>query len=927
MVTTFKGLANKWVVLALLLASLGAVLAITLLPAGAQNGAIEYAEDRTDAVANFTAVDPEGQQVTWNALDGTDAADFNLKDGVLTFASQPDFEEPADSDEDNTYELTLMATDGTTPGTRTVTVEVTNVNEAATTGIQVSLVQPREGRHITVRYADSEGNPYVDDDGVANMAIVDPDGHAAATVPVEAAETTIPAADVSWQWSRSTNADTGFVDITEEENSSRDDASYLVVDADRNHYLRVTATYTDLHGKDKELMATSLRQAIRLRDDQVAPAFPEDFDLSTALLADSLAVTIPDGAPAGSIVGGPVIASREAGESEILTYSLVADTETPGQADHADLFAIDTITGQVRVAPGKTVSPASDENDNVDDPKGDTFTVLITANDGAADHMEDDPNNPGTDITVPHTDTVVMTITVTEADEDPVFTKGETSHEYAENKVDDRDPPQADLTVYTFAAYDPEDQDVAFTLSGADMGDFATLTAAANAADDTWDGTLTFASAPDYENPADADEDNIYEVTLTASSGAGADEKETAIDITVEVTNEDDDGTLSLSARQPRIGVPISAVSLSDLDGSVSNVSYQWSVDGAEDPATACADVATWADAGGDGTKTDTYTPELADDGKCIRARATYSDPQGSGNANAISSQPVQKARNLAPKFADEIGPRYVDENAAEDALVIANESGDGANDGVAENDRVIASDALDADDTDNNSISYALSGADAKYFDITSDDGSSSIGGQINISAAGAGKLDYEVRRSYTVTVTASDLEGLSSSTRVTINVDNVNEGPDIMRGNLAVSGPPLLPYDSMGTDDVATYTAEGVYGNDATWSLSGDDAGDFSISTTGVLSFVNPPNVNNPADANSDNVYMVTVVATSTGGEMAQKMVTVTVGAAMEAADPTSLSDFTSQQRFDLDGNGIVDDSELRQAITIWITDNPEN
>ena len=216
----------------------------------------------------------------------------------------------------------------------------------------MSLVQPREGQHVTVRFADSEGNPFVTAagattspaDGATESGIVDPDGRAglvAADFPITAANMNIPASDVSWQWSRSASRSGPFVDISEEENSSRDDASYLVVDADRNHYLRVTATYEDLHGEDKELVATSLRPAIRLRDDQVAPAFPEDFDTSTSLIADPLVVTIPDGAPAGSNVGDPVTASREIGEGEILTYSLVADPAGGATPAHADLFEID----------------------------------------------------------------------------------------------------------------------------------------------------------------------------------------------------------------------------------------------------------------------------------------------------------------------------------------------------------------------------------------------------------------------------------------------------------------------------------------------------------------------------------------------------------------------------------------------------------
>ncbi|MCE2462694.1 MAG: hypothetical protein J4F46_02070, partial [Dehalococcoidia bacterium] len=69
MLARYGYLANKWLALGLVLtAVLGAALLVTLLPAGAQNATIEYAENGTGPVANFTAEDPEGQQVTWSDL-------------------------------------------------------------------------------------------------------------------------------------------------------------------------------------------------------------------------------------------------------------------------------------------------------------------------------------------------------------------------------------------------------------------------------------------------------------------------------------------------------------------------------------------------------------------------------------------------------------------------------------------------------------------------------------------------------------------------------------------------------------------------------------------------------------------------------------------------------------------------------------------
>ena len=56
---------------------------------------------------------------------------------------------------------------------------------------------------------------------------------------------------------------------------------------------------------------------------------------------------------------------------------------------------------------------------------------------------------------------------------------------------------------------------------------------------------------------------------------------------------------------------------------------------------------------------------------------------------------------------------------------------------------------------------------------------------------------------------------------------------------GGLAISGMSSIDYPENGTGAVTTYTASGPDAGRAVWSLSGDDAGDFSISTAGVLSF----------------------------------------------------------------------------------------
>ena len=59
-------------------------------------------------------------------------------------------------------------------------------------------------------------------------------------------------------------------------------------------------------------------------------------------------------------------------------------------------------------------------------------------------------------------------------------------------------------------------------------------------------GVLTFATAPDHENPTDADNDNVYQVTVTATGGTGGRALTTEQDITVTVNDVDETPAITL---------------------------------------------------------------------------------------------------------------------------------------------------------------------------------------------------------------------------------------------------------------------------------------------------------------------------------------------------------------------------------------------
>ena len=84
-------------------------------------------------------------------------------------------------------------------------------------------------------------------------------------------------------------------------------------------------------------------------------------------------------------------------------------------------------------------------------------------------------------------------------------------------------------TIYTATATDPDGNPLTFSLSGgADRAQFS-ITAA---------GALSFAQVPDFENPADADANNVYLVQLAVSDGMTS----ATLDLAVTVTNAGPDG-------------------------------------------------------------------------------------------------------------------------------------------------------------------------------------------------------------------------------------------------------------------------------------------------------------------------------------------------------------------------------------------------
>ena len=278
---------------------------------------------------------------------------------------------------------------------------------------------------------------------------------------------------------------------------------------------------------------------------------------------------VPENTTAATGMGDP-IAATDADSNDTLTYTL---SGTDGGS-----FAINGGNGRLMTKAALDYEAKSN------------YVVVVGVSDGRG----------GSDRTT-------VTIRVTNVDEVPELA-GSASVMYEENGTD---------SVGAYSARDPEGAAIRWSLSGDDAGDFSISAA----------GVLRFSASPDFKGPTDADTDAEYEVAIQASDGSLTD----AIAVTINVVNVDEPRSVTLSPTQPVVGEELPA-SLSDPDGSVSEVTWMWE---------RSTDQNTWTDVSGAASAG--YTPEAGDVGNYLRATATYADGEGPNkSARAVSENPVE---------------------------------------------------------------------------------------------------------------------------------------------------------------------------------------------------------------------------------------------------------------------------------------------
>ena len=518
----------------------------------------------------YLAVATDDDDTVSLLLNGDDAAAFKLvdRDGAagaatvhgLTFKEAPNYEKPTDANKDNAYKVKVVARDDAGHRSETsVTVVVTNVNEPGK--VTLSSIQPAVGTPLTATVTDPDGD-------VTNVIWQWTSGSTKLTSDAEDIDDATSATYTPTAGDPADDEDTG----------------------DIGNFLRVTVFYNDPQGPDdkdtaneiedqREVVVISKNAVRELPETNAAPVFTER----------SVMREVAENTVAGGSVGDDPVTATD-GDEDVLTYSLsggadkaafTIDQES-GQIKVGDDTKLDfegtqsTYTVEVKaedpfalsdvvvviitvtdvdeppvlgLVPGNTaprfaaaaytreVAENTAAGMPIGDPvaaadnEGNALKYSMSGADAAsltigrtsgqirtkdALDYETEPNTYTVTVTAADPAGLSDTATVTDVDEDPVVS-GNAAVDYAENGAG---------MVATYTAADPENGDIAWSLSGDDADDFEISGA----------GMLTFMSPPDFESPTDANADNMYSVMVVASDGTN----DGAMGVTVTVTDVDE---------------------------------------------------------------------------------------------------------------------------------------------------------------------------------------------------------------------------------------------------------------------------------------------------------------------------------------------------------------------------------------------------
>ncbi len=353
-------------------------------------------------------------------------------------------------------------------------------------------------------------------------------------------------------------------------------------------------------------------------------------------------------------------------------------------------------------------------------------------------------------------------------------------------------------------------------------------------------GTLSFVTAPDYENPTDVGANNVYEVEITATDSRGIQSIAT-FGIRVTAVNEfapvfTSSATFSVVENTSSVGTVVAT----DADKPTPTITY--SLTGGADQAKFAVNISSGA--------------------LIFLVSPNFDSPSDAGANNVYDVQVT--ASDGSKTTAQNIAVTVTGVN--DNAPVFTT----GAAINVAENSTAVGTIVATDADQPAQTITYSLTGGvDQAKFSITS-------GGVLTFITA----PDYEnpddsgANRVYNLQITADDGNGFATNKSFTITVTAVNDNSPVFTSgttfNVAENTLPVVLMSATDADLPAQTITFSVVG--------GADQAKFTV-TSGILRFLTAPNFEAPSDVGANNVYDVQVRANDGNGGLTLQNIAVTV------------------------------------------------
>ena len=826
---------------------------------GGGNTAIVSVAENSSAVTTVVATDVDaGTMLTYSLAGGADQARFaiNSSTGALSFIAPPDFENPTDSGSNNIYDVIVQVSDGTLTDTQSLSITVTDVNENLNAPV---ITSNGGGDSAAISLAEN---------GTAVTAVVATDADLVGTL-------TYSLAGGADQARFAINSSTGALSLIAPPDFENP------TDSGTNNVYDVIVRVSDGLFSDTQALAVTVTNV-----NDNAPVITSNGGGNTASVSvaeNSSAVT--------------TVTATDLDVPSTLTYSLI------GGADQAR-FAINSSTGALTfVTPPNFESPTDSGGNNV-------YDVVVQVSDGSltdsqalavtVTNLNDNTpvitSNGGGDsaaISIAENGTAVTTVVATDADTGATLTYsligGTDQARFAinsstgalsfiappdfENPTDNgtnnvynvvvqvSDGTFSDTQAVAVTVTDLTDNAPVITSNGggdsaaisfsengtavatvvatdADAGAMLTYSLAGGADQarfsiHTGTGALSFIAPPDFETPTDNGTNNVYNVIVRVSDGTFSDTQALAVTVTnvnetPVITSNGGGNTASVSVAENSSAVTTVTAADPDVPSTLT-----YSLIGGADQARFAINSST-------GALTFVSSPN-------------FESPADSGGNN-IYDVVVQVSDG---SLTDSQALAVTVTNVNEAPVITSNGAGNTASVSVAENSSAVTT--VTATDPDvPSTLTYSLiGGADQARFAINSSTGALTFVTPPNFESP----TDSGTDNVYNVTVQVSD-GSLTDSQAIAVTVTNINDNTPVITSNGGGDSAAISIAEN-GTAVTTVVATDADAGTTLTYSLAGGaDQLLFAInSSTGALSFIAPPDFENPTDSGTNNVYNVVV------------------------------------------------------------------